>query len=71
MSETEQGERRLIINGRVTTQEALRANANQTLESFPNTLPSERGMAEAILALLDLLESGQDLIDYLTDEGEQ
>jgi len=65
MSETEVQERRLVVNGQATTQEVIRANADQTLDSFPNTPSAECGMAETILAVLDLLEANQRLVVYL------
>lgn len=73
MNDTEQEERPLTINGQATTQEALRLNAEQTLDSFPNTSSAECGMAEAILVLLDLLEAHQRLVAYMAwgDDDEE
>jgi len=58
------------INGKPTTQEEIRVNADATLDAWPKASAVECGMAETILSLLDLLEASQDLIEYLTTEGE-
>ena len=60
----------LRVNGKPTTQEEIRYNANVTLDAWPKASSVECGMAETVLALLDLLEASQDLIEYLTTEGE-
>jgi hypothetical protein len=56
----------LRVNGKPTTQEEIRANADATLDAWPKASSVECGMAETILSLLDLLEASQDLISYLT-----
>jgi len=63
---TETSVRPLRVNGKPTTQEEIRVNADKTLAEHPRRFATECGMAETILALLDLLEAGQDLIDHLT-----
>jgi hypothetical protein len=67
--ETETQVHPLRVNGRPTTQEEIRANAGKTLGLWPKVTSMEVGMAETILALLDLLEANQDLIAFLTDPG--
>ena len=67
--ETETEIRPLRVNGKPTTQEEIRVNADATLDAWPKAPSVECGMAETILALLDLLEAGQDLIAFLTDPG--
>ena len=65
---TEQAVRPLRVAGRPTTQEEIRVNADKTLGLWPKASSVECGMAETILALLDLLEANQDLLTYLTAE---
>jgi hypothetical protein len=64
--ETETRVHPLRVNGKPTTQEEIRANADKTLGLWPKVTSVEGGMAETILALLDLLEANQDLIKFLT-----
>jgi len=68
--ETDTKVRPLRVNGKPTTQEEIRVNADATLDAWPKAPSVECGMAETILSLLDLLEASQDLIKFLTDEGE-
>jgi len=65
---TEAPVRPLRVNGRPTTQEEIRVNADATLDAWPKAPSVECGMAETILSLLDLLEANQDLLTYLTAE---
>ena len=62
--------RPLRVNGKPTTQEEIRVHADATLGAWPKASSAECGMAETILALLDLLEASQDLIEFLIGEGE-
>ena len=62
--------RPLRVNGKPTTQEEIRVNADATLDAWPKASSAECGMAETILALLDLLEANQDLLTYLTAEAD-
>ena len=62
--------RPLRVNGKPTTQEEIRVNADKTLDEWPKASSVECGMAETILALLDLLEASQDLLTYLTAEAD-
>jgi len=66
MSEVKEDERRLVVNGQATTQEAIRVNANAVLAAWPGVDDLAADLADTILALLDLLEAGQDLIDHST-----
>jgi len=53
------------INGKPTTQEEIRVNADATLGALVRRASTvECGMAETILALLDLLEATQDLVEF-------
>ena len=65
---TEATLRPLRVNGKPTTQEEIRVNADATLDAWPKASSVECGMAETILSLLDLLEATQDLVEYLSDE---
>ena len=65
---TEASVRPLRVNGKPTTQEEIRVNADATLDVWPKASTVECGMAETILSLLDLLEANQDLLTYLTAE---
>jgi hypothetical protein len=56
----------LRVNGKPTTQEEIRVNADATLDAWPKASSVECGMAETILSLLDLLEANQDLVEHLT-----
>jgi len=66
----EEDTRRLVVNGRATTQEVIRAKAEQTLATWPGVGDHAADSADIILALLDLLEAHQRLVVYLTAEAD-
>ena len=68
MSEVKEDQRRLVVNGQATTQEALRHHAG-VMQGSRGSTSVERGLSAAILALLDLLEANQDLVEHLTGLG--
>jgi len=68
--ETETRVHPLRVNGQPTTQEEIRAHADAILDAGLKTTSVVCGMAEVILALLDLLEASQDFIDnWLTPKA--
>ena len=64
---TEVAVRPLRVNGKPTTQEEIRVNADATLGAWPKATSVECGMVDTILALLDLLEATQDLVEFLKE----
>jgi len=58
--------RTLRVNGQETTQEAIRVTANDVLKAWPGVDDLAADLADTVLALLDLLEAYEDLVEHLT-----